>query len=240
VDLDVIEQGTGRDLVVFVHGVLDRGRSFDRVVELLTDECRCLTYDRRGYGSSVDKGEPPDVAVHIADLVEILDGREATLVGHSFGGVTALGAALHAPELVEAVVLYETGMAWVPGWDDTVMSELLWREDAAAAGARMFLGERLDAMPAAQRARWLVEARAFVVEERSVRTGRAPFDVGALDAPLVYGKSDVYPMKGVAEHLMQVVGRCEIVTIAGAGHNAHRTAPEAFADLVRTAMALRA
>ena len=82
-------------------------------------------YDR-GYGQSLDSAvDPVGVTVHSDDLVDVLDGRRAVVVGHSFGGVTVLGAALRCPELVSAVVLYETGMAWLPTWDDRFMTELL-------------------------------------------------------------------------------------------------------------------
>src|SRR5215510_7043817 len=46
VDLEVTEVGSGDALVVFVHGVLDRGRSFDRVADVLAPECRLRCYDR--------------------------------------------------------------------------------------------------------------------------------------------------------------------------------------------------
>ena len=71
---------------------------------------------------------------HIADLLSVLDGRRAVVVGHSFGGVTAMGAAARAPQSVAAVVLYETSVAWVPGWDDGVMREVLGDEDPEGAG----------------------------------------------------------------------------------------------------------
>lgn len=231
------ERGRGDDLVVFVHGVLDRGRSFSRVAALLEDECRMLWYDRRGYGSSVDPHRPAlDVDGHAEDLLGVLDGRRAVVVGHSFGGVTVLAAALRAPGLVRSVVLYETGMAWVPGWDDTRMRALLWGEDPDVAGVRMMFGDRWDAMTEENRSRRLLEARAFVVEERSVRLGPPPFDLAALPVPLVYGWGGTPPFDTVAAHLRDTVSDVEIVTIPEGGHNAHRSRPEEFADLVRRGM----
>jgi pimeloyl-ACP methyl ester carboxylesterase len=224
---------------VFVHGVLDRGRSFDRVAALLADECRMLWYDRRGYGASVDL-EPVPVEGHVDDLLDVLDGRPAVVVGHSFGGVTVVGAALRAPELVEAVVLYETGMAWLPGWDDSFLQHLLWGEDPEGDGVRMMFGGRYEQMSEEDRAHRLREGRAFVEEERSVRAGNAPYDLSRLVPPIVYGKSDTYPFSVVSDHLERTVPGVEIVEIPGAGHNAHRSTPEAFADLVRRGIALSA
>ncbi len=238
-DLAVTEVGSGDALVVFVHGVLGRGRSFDRVADVLVSECRMLWYDRRGYGDSAGTTDGP-VAIdrHIVDLLDVLDGRRAVVVGHSFGGVTAMGAAARTPDAVAAVVLYETSMAWVPAWDDSVMREVLGDEDPEAAALRVMLGDRYDAMSDDERARRRVEARVFIAEEASVRTGTPPFAVADIQAPLVYGRSDARVMPEVVEHLRSQLPRMEVVTLPGAGHHAHRTAPDAFAGLVRRSLQL--
>jgi pimeloyl-ACP methyl ester carboxylesterase len=239
VDLEVTELGSGPQRVVFVHGVLDRGRSFARVAEELDAECRMCWYDRRGYGSSAGApGAPVGVDGHIDDLLAVLGDEPAVVVGHSFGGVSVVGAAIRAPELVQAVVLYETGMAWIPGWDDRFLRDVLWGEDPEGNGLRLLFGDRMDAMAPEQRARRRLEAQAFVAEERSVRTGRPPYDLGGLRAPLVYGSSPSYHFPVVAEHLAAVTPHVEAITIDEAGHNAHRSAPAAFAGLVRRGIEL--
>jgi pimeloyl-ACP methyl ester carboxylesterase len=233
-DLEVTEVGSGDDLVVFVHGVLGTGRSFDRVADVLASECRMLWYDRRGYaGSAGAAGAPVAIDAHIADLLAVLDGRRAVVVGHSFGGVTAMGAAARAPDTVAAVVLYETSVAWAPGWDDGVMHEVIANDDPEAAGLRVMLGDRYDTLSDDERARRRVDASAFIAEEASVRTGTPPFAVADIQAPVVYGRSDPGVMPIVVEWLRSQVPRMEVVTLPGSGHHAHRTAPEAFAGLVR-------
>ena len=100
-DLEVTEVGRGTPLVVFVHGVLDRGRSFQPVADLLDGECRLLHYDRRGYGAARHApGVPVGVHQHIEDVLTVLAGRPALVVGHSFGGMTAMGAATIHPTAV--------------------------------------------------------------------------------------------------------------------------------------------
>jgi len=236
--LDTDERGVGEQLVVFVHGVLDRGRSFDRVAALLDSECRMISYDRRGYGASVQAADNPvGVDQHVADLLDILNGRPAVVVGHSFGGVTVLGAAIQAPDVVRAVVIYETGLAWVPGWDDRVLSAMLWGEDPEGRCAQMMFGSRWEGMAPDQRAALLIEAKAFVAEERSVRMGEPPFDLAELRVPLVYGCGGSHPFNIVRDHLSRTLKRLEIVELPGAGHNAHRTHPDGFADLVRRGLA---
>ncbi len=231
--------GSGEDLVVFVHGVLDRGVSFEKVAKILDSECRMLWYDRRGYGRSTGMGEPVGVDRHIADLISVLDGRRAVVVGHSFGGVTAMGAAVKAPELVGALVLYETSTAWAPTWDDTVLQGIFGAEDPETAALRLMLGDRYDSLSDAHRARRHHEAGAFLAEEKSVRGGRDPFDPAEIHMPVVYGQSDARVMPMAVDHLQRAVRHFEIVTIPGAGHNAHRTAPESFAALVRRGLELQ-
>jgi pimeloyl-ACP methyl ester carboxylesterase len=233
----VTRVGSGDRLVVFVHGVLGRGSAFDRVAALLASECEMLWYDRRGYGGSTD-GALPGIDGHIADLLAVIGGRRAVLVGHSFGGVAAMGAAVRAPDLVDALVLYETSMAWVPGWDDEVMEGVLGSDDPEDAGLRMMLGERYKTLSRDEKAQRRRDALAFIAEERSVRTGTPPFDVADIRAPVVYGRSgsDVMPM--VLDSLQRTVQHVEVMTAPGAGHHAHRTAPEAFAGLVRRALEL--
>ncbi len=235
--IEVTEVGSGESLVVLVHGALGSGSSFTRVAAELESECRMLWYDRRGYGTSAGGG-PAGVDLHAADLVAILDGRPAVVVGHSFGGVTVLGAAIRAPELVRSVVLYETSMAWSPGWDDTVVTALLSSPDPVEAALRMMLGERCDTWTDDEWVRRRVDGAAFVAEEASVRTGMSPYDVAEVRAPVVYGRSDTSVMPSVAAFLHQRLPQFEEHLIEGAGHHAHRTAPGAFADLVRRGIEL--
>ena len=236
-DLQVVEVGSGDDLVVLVHGVLDRGRSFRRVAEHLAPDFRIVSYDRRGYGGAVadPRAAPVDIDCHITDLLTILDGRRAIVAGHSFGGVAALGAAARAPQIVEGVMLWETSIAWAPGWDDTIMGAVFEDPDPEQAALRLMLAGRYEAMDDDQRVAWRRQAGTFLAEEQSVRRGTPPYDIGAVRSPVVYGTSNAEMMPSVLDYLRAGLPRFELKTVDGAGHHAHRTAPAAFADLVRRA-----
>ena len=88
----------GAATVIFVHGSLDRGDSFRRVMRRLPDLCT-VAYDRRGYQGSRDGGVT-DLRGHVVDLLAIAgaarresDGPVVAL-GHSLGGDVVVGAAL--------------------------------------------------------------------------------------------------------------------------------------------------
>ena len=103
-------------VVVVVHGSMDRAAGMIRSPAGSTIATGCVRYDRRGYGRSVHEG-PFDMDAQVADLVAVLAGRRAVLVGHSYGGnvVLATGATRH-PDLVAAAAIYETPLSWAPWW----------------------------------------------------------------------------------------------------------------------------
>ncbi len=132
--LYVHEAGDG-PLVVLVHGVMDRSNGMLRTRRILQPEMRIVRYDRRGYGRSRPAAPVvTDAARQVDDLAEVLAGRPAVVVGHSFGGILALALAERRPDLVRSVVAYESPMMWADWWTGTSRTFRL-PSDAEAAGA---------------------------------------------------------------------------------------------------------
>jgi non-heme chloroperoxidase len=81
--------GTGQP-VVFTHSWgMNADMWMYQMVHLAGHGMRCVAYDRRGHGRSSDPGRGFDyntLADDLAALLEQLDLREVTLVGHSMGG----------------------------------------------------------------------------------------------------------------------------------------------------------
>ena len=88
IELYYEDHGSGRP-VVLIHGYPLSGRAWDRQVPMLLEAGhRVITYDRRGFGKSSQPATGYDYDTFAADLhtlLEILDLREVTLVGHSMG-----------------------------------------------------------------------------------------------------------------------------------------------------------
>jgi non-heme chloroperoxidase len=82
------DHGAGHP-VVLIHGYPLSGRGWDKQVPaLLAAGYRVITYDRRGFGKSSQPATGYDYDTFAADLavlLEHLDLRDATLVGHSMG-----------------------------------------------------------------------------------------------------------------------------------------------------------
>jgi pimeloyl-ACP methyl ester carboxylesterase len=104
------ERGEGEPLVL-VHGLGGAASNWTLLAPGLAERRRVLVPDLPGHGGS---GPPPheaDLGTY-ADLVaELLEGQEATpavVVGHSMGGLVAMRLAARRPDLVRALVLFET------------------------------------------------------------------------------------------------------------------------------------
>jgi non-heme chloroperoxidase len=88
IELYYEDHGAGRP-VVLIHGYPLSGRGWDKQVPvLLEDGHRVITYDRRGFGKSSQPAMGYDYDTFAGDLntiMETLDLRDVTLVGHSMG-----------------------------------------------------------------------------------------------------------------------------------------------------------
>src|SRR5262249_37862860 len=103
------QAGSGPD-VVLIHGVTgDLSIWFlCQAMQQLGLSRRVTAYDLRGHGYSDAPPTGYTSADHAPDLFAVMDElgiERATLVGHSFGGVIALHAAVLAPGRVERLVL---------------------------------------------------------------------------------------------------------------------------------------
>jgi non-heme chloroperoxidase len=136
--------GSGKP-VVFLHswGVNSEMWSY-QTADLLEHGVRCVVYDRRGHGRSSDPGRGYDadtLADDLAAVMDSLDLREATLVGHSMGGGEIVRyLSRHGCDRVARVVLLAATTPFLmktpdnPHGVDRAMFEAgrgVWRKDFA-------------------------------------------------------------------------------------------------------------
>lgn len=105
--------------LVFIHGWLLSRHYWKPLIDQLTSEYQCLSYDLRGFGESqplILDGTVPltgySLAAYAQDLGEMLDRLNLAnvwLVGHSLGGSIALWGAHKFPGQVQGVVCINAG-----------------------------------------------------------------------------------------------------------------------------------
>ena len=240
------DRRTGDPVVVLVHGSLDRSSSFTRVVRRLPD-LHTVIYDRRGYHGSRD-AVPLRTTLdgHIDDLLAVIGGRPAVVVGHSYGGTVALGAALRhdPPATIVSMAAYEPPLPWLPIWTRRRSSggPSGTEEDPAAAAEsffrRMVGSDAWDRLPESAKEARRADGPALQAELAAVRLDEAPFDVTTLRIPSVFGRGEQsvpHHREGVA-WLVEHVPGAELRELAGASHGAHLSHPDGFAGLVRRAV----
>jgi len=238
---------SGAATVVFVHGSLDRGDSFRRVMRRLPEHTT-LAYDRRGYQGSRGGGVV-DLGGHISDLLSIAEearsGAEGPVVavGHSLGGDVVIGAALAAPGAFDAVGAYEPPMPWLGFRRDESGAARPWPplsddpgEEAERFFSRMVSPAAWSRLTAEGRAERRLDGPALIADLRSFRREAPPFDVTALSVPAVFGMggpTSAHHHRRSVQWLGGHVPGAVVYEIAGAQHGAHLSHPDHFAALAR-------
>lgn len=118
-------QGEGRDILL-IHGSPGSIEDWAPLMRMLQGSYRVTAYDRPGHGWSGDSGKysfsaNADTALA---LIEQLNLHDVIVVGHSYGGATALALALRAPERVSAYVVLDSAV-YTPSRQPEPLHQLL-------------------------------------------------------------------------------------------------------------------
>jgi pimeloyl-ACP methyl ester carboxylesterase len=224
--------------VIFVHGALDRGGSFSRLIRRL-DSFDALIYDRRGYQGSRDLG-PADLAVHVDDLSRLIDHeaqrKSVILFGHSFGGLVTFGAALRDPPNVRLVVNFESPLPWILRRE---RSRPPLTDDARYEAERFFrhvVSTRAwDRLSEHQRESRRLDGPALLRDLATVQREEAPFDLSTLRVPATYAYGDgvlADYYRALAAKLVKVNPSIETDELAHANHDAHLKNADQLAAIV--------
>ncbi|MFS7875201.1 alpha/beta fold hydrolase [Streptomyces asiaticus] len=226
--------GAGLPAVVLVHGILTWGDDEQygfAAQRPLADRHRLLVMDRRGYGRSPDIARS-DWSIDAEDIVGLL-GTGAHLVGHAYGGVSAMAAAVRRPDLVHSLTLIQPG-ALRPAERHPVVAEALARARAATASVGMATPEptparlRAAAASMAERPCWDADIPLGPLAE-------APFPKLMISgdwagAPEQYRRYAGEPLIACADHVAAAIGADHLIV---PGYYPHTQQPE------RTNAALR-
>lgn len=103
----------GIPVVLAAHGITGSHPTWAPVARHLGDDVTLLAPDLRGRGQSAGLGGPYGMAVHVEDLVAVLDHvgcDRAVVAGHSMGGYVVTRFAADAAERMAGAVLVDGGL----------------------------------------------------------------------------------------------------------------------------------
>jgi pimeloyl-ACP methyl ester carboxylesterase len=112
VRLQYAEQGDPAGTpVVFLHGLSDSWRSFEKVLPLLPSDIHAFAISQRGHGDSERPAsgyDPKDLAADLAHFIRDMNLGSVVVVGHSMGGAVAQRFAVDYPHLTKALVIIDS------------------------------------------------------------------------------------------------------------------------------------
>lgn len=265
-DVHYQQAGAGPD-VVLIHGFTSNLAiwAFSNILPTLARTYRVTAYDLRGHGRT---SAPPSgyTSDRLADdwhaLHAALGLAPAWIVGHSYGGVVAMHAAVRHPQTVAGVILSDAYFPGLAEIEPNVEHVGVWhdlRNTLAASGAE--IGEQVDfdrllnvvasLTPeqaaaiknelGAPGARWLEQLRPLA----GTTAGRDLFAVAGLDAeqlarvvqPVVALYDEHTPFGATCRWLVENLPDCRADQVPGARHLALLENPAGFVERVAAHLA---
>jgi pimeloyl-ACP methyl ester carboxylesterase len=233
-------------VLLFVHGMTADHMSWARVSPYLEAHFSVLAMDRRGRGSS---GDSPYYAFRreVEDIVAIVQalGEPVRVLGHSFGGLLSLEAALltdqierlilyepHVPDIIPApppILLYQIQALIDTGELESAM-ELFLREVACIPDHELDFYRNMPLWEARIPQATTIPREMLV--DRSYRFEPGRFAGLNLPSMLLLGEDSPAFARQAVEAVAAALSHSSIAILPGQQHMAHHTNPELFAKEV--------
>jgi pimeloyl-ACP methyl ester carboxylesterase len=255
--IHAIERGAGRPLVL-LHGITLRADVWAPQLHQLSDRYRVIAVDLRGHGESragSDGFGLPKLATDLATLLEAMDLREAIVVGHSMGGMTAMQFCGQHPDVladrVAGLVFVATRAHQVlpPGVDRGARTlvaqglgliesggELPARATVTVRAARLAFGDRpspkavriVAGMGQSMVPDALLPSLAGLIEHDA----RAALRATHTPSLVIVGTRDLLTPVPSGRHLAHLLPDAELVVLPKAGHQLMQERPDELAELI--------
>lgn len=244
--------GEGKTLVFIHAGFLDR-RMWEDQIDFFTERgYRVVRYDVRGFGKSdLPRTEYSDFG-DLKMLFDKLSISKATLIGISNGGRIALDFAVEYPDMVEALVLGNSGVSGYKSTGDE--EDALWTDVHETFGLidRMVKdGKFRDAVKlnadiwgtalSDDKKERLLEIAIDNYHSLKPSTGKMKYPhppsfgrLGKINVPvlILVGKDDLQGSKLSSERIHSMIKNSKLVTIENAGHILNMSQPGEFNEVV--------
>lgn len=251
--------GEGRP-VLFLHSGGGSGAQWERVAAVLSPHCQMIAPDLLGFGDTeawpVAGALTHDLQAALArQVIDANADQGVDVVGHSYGGATAVRLVVNAPEKVRSLVLIEPILNCLleeandPLFGDSehVAKAFVTSVDKGQPDAawELFIDSRNGAgtwarMPDKRRQQFVAQSRQGkegFISNLNNRTSLA--ECRAIDVPttVVCGGATTAPDRRTSELLRDAIGGARYEILHGAAHMSPLTHPSDVARVVREHLA---
>src|SRR3569623_1330974 len=115
--------------LILLHGFPQNWSAWRPVIDRLARRFTGFVPDLRGIGGSTagaDKFDAATMAADIRDLAKALKLERPYVVGHELGGQVAHALALQFPEATRGVMILDSALPGIDGWDESLADPKLW------------------------------------------------------------------------------------------------------------------
>jgi pimeloyl-ACP methyl ester carboxylesterase len=245
----VLRGGQGAPLV-FLHGAGGLS-SKDPALARLAERFEVIAPVHPGFGALSDLDELEDVrdlALYHDDLLGALGLEQASVVGHSFGGMVAAELAAHVPGRVENLILVapvgmwrdEEPVADLLSCEPDELRHLLWADPDSplATETAVLLAEPgvdpVDQMVGAVRGVTAATKYLWPIPDHGL--SRRLYRIKARTL-VIWGKEDRLAPASYASDFAKGIARCRVELLDGAGHLVTYERMDQFCDLVSSFLA---
>ncbi|HEY3251185.1 MAG TPA: alpha/beta hydrolase [Ignavibacteria bacterium] len=250
-------KGRGQNPLVFVHGSWSDHHAWDMVSELLSDDFRILSYDRRGHSMSERpemQGSINEDSDDLASIIKELGLSPAHIAGNSFGASISLRTALRHPEVIRTISVNEPPLFDLLEGNENMKKTLLEirsRLDKVAgilergdmeSGARIFFetiaGSAGDweRLPEEIQKRYIFNAPTWLDETKDPESLRLDInELAKFQKPALVTRGGTSPpfFHVIVELISDVLPNVERHIYPNAGHSPHASHPEEYAKQVK-------
>jgi 3-oxoadipate enol-lactonase len=244
INIEYRDEGAGLPMI-FLHAFPLNQTMWDDQVAALSNHCRVVTLDLRGFGRS-DAPQGPyrmdQMAADVRALMTVLNLDKAVVVGLSMGGYIALALYRNYPETLRALVLADTRASG--DTHEVRARRLKSAEKAESEGAKaiaqdmapLLLGRSTleNRPPVVQRVQAMIESntpQGIAGAQRGMAERRdSTYILAGIDFPvlIVVGSEDTLTPVAEAESLRNGIPRSRLCVIEGAGHLSNMEQPDEF------------
>ena len=242
---------TPRHTVVFSHALGCDLSMWDALANQLAADCRVITYDQRGHGSS-DAPPGPYTMAELADdaarLLRELDSGPVLWIGLSMGGMVGQEFALRHPSLLSALVIANSCSVYPPAlrdiWQQRIATVATQGMKAiASAVMERYFHEGFRARHAATVARFRQRLCSTGPDGyigcchavQNVDTAERLAQI-AVPVLVIAGELDMGTPPAMSKAIVAAIEQAKLVLLADASHLSAIEQPAAFADAVEAFM----